>query len=99
MALLGIVTTPMSVLIRVTKAVSSVTVPGMLLTMTESPTRSLWVAKTRAPASMPPTKVEIIRPMVIDANPAPVKRACGDTPMVFKTAKPMIRTTIEAMNT
>lgn len=96
MALLGIVMIPVSVRIRVTRAVSSSTVLGTLLTTTESPTLSLWVAKTNAPARMPPTNVDTTKPMVMDANPAPVSSAWGETPTALSTANIIIRTAMTA---
>ncbi len=40
---------------------------------------------------MLPTKVDMIRPMVIEAIPAPVRRLSGETPSVCSTARIMTR--------
>ena len=97
MALFGIVICPTSVLILVTRAVSSVIFPGILLTITESPTLNLCVKKTKAPARIPPTKVEMIKPMVMEAKPAPVMRVWGETLRTLRTANNITRIAMEPM--
>jgi hypothetical protein len=50
--------------------------------------------KTSAPEKTPPTKVDMIKPIVIVAIPAPASKLSGETPSVFNTPKPITRTAI-----
>jgi len=65
----------------------SVTLPGMLFTITVSPTLNWWEVNTSAPARIPPTKVDMIKPIVMEIMPAPVSRVSGETPSVCSTPK------------
>lgn len=70
MALLGIVVCPTSIRLRTTNADMSSTFPGMLFTILSSPIFSLCVVNMSAPERMPPTKVDMIKPTVIEIMPA-----------------------------
>jgi hypothetical protein len=50
--------------------------------------------KTRAPDKKLPTKVDIIKPIVIERMPALVSNVSGETPIVCSTPKLITRTAI-----
>ena len=97
MALLGMLICPTSVRMRMTRAVISVTFPGMLLTMMSSPTLSWCVAKINAPESMPPTNVDMIKPAVTEIMPALVRSDWAEKSSVFRMPKVIINAAIASI--